>query len=115
MAYRLNQPLFSFPSDKECFSSLLTCDSNNIVIETVKRAEDDEHALIVRLYEDANMRTKVRISSHYQIQSAAKCNLLEEVQHPIEYKNHTMNFEVRPFELVSLRIVFAEKGAHEQK
>ena len=83
MAYRLNVPLYARLQPANAAGSLpaqfslLAVDQENIILETVKRAEDSSE-IIIRLHECYNQRTEVRISSALPIAAAWECNLLEE-------------------------------------
>ena len=52
-------------------------DKDNIVLETIKCAEDDD-GIIVRLYETENKRTKAVLTCALPIKSAEETNLTEE-------------------------------------
>ena len=55
----------------------LSADKRNVVLETVKKAEDGD-GMIVRLYEVENARTKVTLHCAESILSAEETNLLEQ-------------------------------------
>ena len=84
--------------------SFLAVDQPNVVIETVKRAEDGR-GLIVRLYESRRQRGPVTLRAAFPIAQAWRTNLLEEDQHPLEVVDGQVNFAIRPFQIVTLRLL----------
>ncbi len=63
--------------------SLFTVSSPNVVIETVKQAEDG-NGIILRLYESQRKRGPVQIHAGFAVEAAWETNLLEENQFEIE-------------------------------
>lgn len=75
-----------------------------VFIDTVKKAEDAE-ALILRLYEAHGNRGPVRIRSALPVRTAARCNLLEEEDTPLSWEDGETCLAVRPFEIITLKLV----------
>jgi alpha-mannosidase len=106
-AYNLNVPLITrrntTPSNKDY--SFLTVNSPHVVIDTIKKAEDDS-SLIVRFYEAyGGYESNVVFTSHSTLKSVHRCNLLEEEESTVEIKDGTILFGgVRPFEIVTLKL-----------
>ena len=75
----------------------------NIIIETVKRAEDGD-GLIVRLYEHHRSRGPVTLTTGFPLKSAQVCNLLEENQEVLEVKDNRVTFEMTPYQIINLRL-----------
>ena len=84
--------------------SLLSAEPANIVVETVKGAEDG-NGLIVRLYESQRRRSQVHLRTGFNLGSAWRTNLLEENQEALMPDENTLSFSVRPYEIVTLRLV----------
>jgi alpha-mannosidase len=82
------------------------CDSPNIVIETVKRAEDGQ-GVIVRLYESQRWRGPVTLSSSFPLAKVYLTNLLEENQTSLAPRGNQVTLFVRPYEIVTLRLIAA--------
>lgn len=82
----------------------LSVDCPNVVIETVKKAEDG-NGIIVRLYESLRKRGTVSLTAGFKISEAYKCNLLEENPAELEHSANEIKLSVRPFEIITLRIV----------
>lgn len=84
--------------------SLLSVDSPNIVVETVKRAEDGE-GFIVRLYEAQRTRGQVTLKAAFPLAAAWRANLLEQNQTEFEIQGNSVTFQAEPYEIITLRLV----------
>ena len=83
-AYALNDPLIVAQGQRSggrqrSGRPLVTVDRPNIVIETIKQAEDG-NGMIVRLYECQRQRGPVTLTAGFPLAGAARTNLLEENQ-----------------------------------
>lgn len=108
-AYELNVPMTAveIPPQNGTLPesySLLSCDSENIVIETVKKAEDGD-GVIVRLYESFNKRTQATLLAGFDFKEAYICDLLECRQKQLKPQNGKIRLTVKPFEIVTLRLI----------
>ena len=83
---------------------LVQVDRDDVVIETVKRAEDG-NGLIVRMYESRRMRGPVRVTAGVPLAAAQRVNLLEETQAELTVDGNSVTYNIRPFEIVTLRLV----------
>ncbi len=102
--YRLNAPLIVRPSAAQPANvSFFQVSKPNVVIETVKKAEDS-NAIIVRLYEAHGKRGMARLTSPLPIVAAAQCNLLEEQDEPLAWQDGGVAFAVTPFKIVTLKL-----------
>jgi alpha-mannosidase len=115
-AYELNAPLFVTKderrktNDSEAASSLglrpssfVNTSTNHIVVETVKVAHDGD-GLIVRLYEAHNQRGQATLEFGQPISSAVEVDLLEREVGAVEISGNQARFQVRPFEVKTLRV-----------
>ncbi len=107
-AYELNLPLksYSYVGSKNGIETLTLCwlDNPNVVIEAVKRSEDD-NALILRLYEAGKTRGKVRISFPFRLKKVYYCNLKEESVETLDLiDRNTVEFSIAPFEIKTLKV-----------
>ncbi len=75
-----------------------------MVIETVKQAEDG-NGIIVRLYETQRKRGPVVLTAGFPVRAAQRTNLLEETKHEVKVEGERVLYDIRPFEIVTLRIV----------
>jgi len=106
-AAAFNQPLQLFATAAELQSESFFGVSNPaVVIDTVKKAEDSED-LIVRLYESHGAHQKATLSTAFAVQRAARVNLLEEEDQPIHAEQNQIKLTLRPFELVTLKLMAA--------
>jgi alpha-mannosidase len=86
--------------------SLFELDQPNIILETVKPAEDGSHkAIVLRLYEALGAKTRTRLVTSLPIQAAFKTNMLEEALESIEMVDGELNLEFRPFEIKTLKLI----------
>jgi alpha-mannosidase len=115
-AYELNNPLLALvkaagPASQaarpEQDFSLVQVEPSNVVVETVKRAEDSA-GLVVRLYECANRRGPFSLKFPFPVRSAAGVNLLEEEQAAVQIDGdgQTIQGFIRPFEIKTFLINF---------
>jgi len=104
-AYELNFPLLAFDGSANCdnCASLLNVDADNVIIETVKPAEDG-NGFIARLYETEGSYTACNLEYNSQVKSVFKTDMLEYSDELIETKNNTVALEFKPFEIKTLRL-----------
>ncbi|WP_344296682.1 alpha-mannosidase [Agromyces neolithicus] len=105
--YRLNLPLRSVPDAAvDTIEPLVRVDG--AVVECVKLAEDRSGDVVVRLYEAIGGRARVRLSASFDAE-AEETDLLERsLEEPrVSLAHHgerSWVFEVRPFQLVTVRL-----------
>lgn len=87
-------------------AALVQADQPNIVIETIKQAEDGD-GIIVRLYESQRRRGPVQLVAGFDLKAVWHTNLLEDNQAPVTFSGRTIALNVRPYEIVTLRLVKA--------
>jgi alpha-mannosidase len=119
-AYELNAPLRAMPQNQEPStgshstgsgsgfsvlgsSSFLSVDAANVVVETIKTADDGD-GLIVRMYEAHNQRGPARITFTRPLASAVEVDLLERELGPATVEGASVTVELRPFEVKTLRV-----------
>ena len=108
MAYLLNNPLYAVPVAEQSGSlpdsySMVTVDKENIFVEAVKEAEDDD-AVIVRLYDAYDTRTKVKVSFGFDVAKVETASILEEAEGEIPVADNGVELTVKPFEIVTLKV-----------
>jgi hypothetical protein len=84
--------------------SLISADRPNVVIETVKAAEDGR-GFVVRLYESQRQRGSANLMSGIPLGRAYRTNLLEEDESELEIRDGTVLLQLRPYEIVTLRLL----------
>jgi len=104
-AYDLNVPplVVEGSAVDEAFS-LFQVDAENVVIETVKPAEDGSKDIILRLYEGMRTATRCTLKTPLPVQAAYQTNLLEEQPQPLDCKDGTIPLDFRPFEIKTIRL-----------
>ena len=109
-AYLLNDPIICYQSSVNSkqssvtrLSSLVTCDAPNVIIETIKQAEDG-NGVIVRLYESQRKRGRVKVKVGTEIESAWETNLLEENQSQLQIESNQVILNLRPYQIMTLRL-----------
>ncbi len=84
--------------------SLAGVDAANVTIETVKKAETS-NALVLRVFEHANMRADARIAFGLKVKSVRVVNLMEEGhEEPLALEDNSVRLALRPFEIVTLMV-----------
>lgn len=108
-AYDLNDPLVlrrvsggSAPAAE--LRSLVSTDSEHVIIETVKLAEDG-NGLIVRLYENQRQRGKIVVQAGFAVAQIDVCNLLEENQEALAVKDNQVQLDITPYQIITLRLI----------
>ena len=110
-AYDLNLPLRAVQQPANPMGSLppsfsfVSCDAPNVVIETIKKSEDDD-AWIVRIYENRQARGPVRLNFGRPVRRAVECNLVEEGETPVDFAGHALTTAVTPFEIKTFKVWF---------
>ncbi len=102
-AYALNCPIRIAEGRKET-TSLIRTNANNLVVETVKPAEDRSGDLIVRIYEALNAATVGKIEVNLPFSKIEICNMLEEGVELLQTTGNQVQLEFRPFEIKTLRL-----------
>lgn len=109
-AYQLNNPLQAVFKKNEGGNlpkqySLLSCNQENVIVEAVKRAEDEE-AVIVRLYECYNRRTDAVLTFAEPPISVVECNMMEEGGEDVKLSDGAAHFTIKPYEIKTLKVQF---------
>ncbi|MDZ7265592.1 MAG: glycosyl hydrolase-related protein, partial [candidate division KSB1 bacterium] len=108
-AYEFNRPLrylqASTGNDGKLppEQALITIDVENVILETVKKAEDGD-GIILRLYEAFGWHQRAAIRLHFPVVAAFRTNLLEEMIEPMEVSSSTINLTCKPFEIITIRL-----------
>ena len=104
-AYKLNQPLVvqtGTEAGKEY--SFASVDRDNVMIETVKRAEDGK-GTVIRLYESENAYTKAKLTVNTNFSRAYICNLLEETEYEAGADGNVIDVILKPYEVVTVKVM----------
>ncbi len=109
-AYAINNPLIywkgspSTTSETKHGISLVSVDQPNLVVETVKAAQDGQ-GLIIRLYESQRKRGKSILTTGFPIKKVWQTNILEENQKTLESSGSQLELSFKPYQIITLRVV----------
>lgn len=110
--YELNVPLAAAVKCENEYSedanlpgsmSFFSIDRKNVIIDTIKKAEDDD-SIIIRVYESEGKRGKVRIDTAFRLNNVIECNLMEIDEDPVCCEENGFDFSIRPFEIKTFRV-----------
>lgn len=108
MAYKLNVPTVAVIEEKHHGKlpksiSFLSVENDNVALETIKRAEDD-NSIIVRMYEFCNKRSTIKVNTHLAIEEVKECNLMERELCTIDSNENSFEFNIKPFEIRTFKL-----------
>lgn len=102
--YELNCPPLVAHGRAAAPRSLLGVDAPNIVIETVKTAEDGSSDIIVRMYESIRMATRCTLTTSLPVRGAAQTTMLEAPSRDLALREGVVELDFRPFEIKTVRL-----------
>jgi alpha-mannosidase len=102
-AYDLNVPVTTVPGSAGT-GSVLRTDARNIIIDTVKPAEDGSGDVIVRMYESMRTATRCTLETSLPVRDVVETNFMEETTGKVSITGQAIALEFRPFEIKTLRI-----------
>ena len=109
LGYELNTPAIEVLGNRPV-EPLVTSAASQVIVETVKLAEDASGDLIVRLYESTGGRCSSLISF---AGSASSISLTDFLEAPVSVETtsgDSINLEFRPFQVVTLRVAGLKIG-----
>jgi alpha-mannosidase len=83
--------------------SLVEVDTRQVVVETIKRAEDSD-ATIVRLYEAWGESCNVRMRTTLPASRAFLCDLLERVRQEVKVTDGVIDLDMSPFKIRTVKL-----------
>jgi len=101
--YELNIPVVTVMGDAGG-GSAFSVDAPNVVIETVKPAEDGSGDVIVRLYEALHSATRCTLSTSLPVRKAAQTTMLETFECDLAMQEGRIALDFRPFEIKTVRL-----------
>ena len=89
--------------------SLFSSDRDNIILESVKLAEDGSGDVIIRMYESKKAGVTAQIRMDFDafglsISGAALCDMTEQERETLSVKDKKVSLEFKAFEIKSLRV-----------
>ncbi len=104
-SYKLNQPLLvvnGAAAGREY--SIASADAANVILETVKKAEDG-NGTVIRMYESENSYTRAKLTVNAPFTKAYACNLLEENESELPVCGNEISVALKPYEIVTVRVM----------
>lgn len=107
-AYELNCPVYAVlepPHDGALPGelSMVCINRENVILETVKKAEDSDD-IIIRLYECYNMKSTVNMTFFKTLSAVWECDLMENEIKGLEHLDNTFEFEIKPYEIKTFKV-----------
>ncbi len=104
-AFALNSPLVAIPGSAAISEAgFVSAEGLKLALGSLKRSEDGR-GVILRLYEPHGARGTSVVRFAREVLGAERVNLLEEADgEPVAIEDGVVRFEVRPFEVVTLRV-----------
>lgn len=108
MAYKLNyRPYANYiekgTGDITNYKSFMTCNNENVIVDTLKKAEDSED-LVLRVYECFNRRTDCTIDLNVEVSKAIECDLMENDICDAVIEDSVLKFTIKPYEIKTFKI-----------
>lgn len=104
-AYELNYPVITgYGATKLPNKSLFKIDSDNVIIETVKNAEDSD-GIIVRLYESEGSHAACKLDFGIEVSKVLETDMIERVKSELVCDNNSVNLTFGPFEIKTLKVI----------
>ncbi len=104
-AYELNVPVHTVRG-AQGERSVFSADASNVIIETVKPAEDGSTDVIVRLYEAMRTATRCTLTTSLAVDAVYETTMLEGEPTALPLTDTGVPLEFRPFEVKTLRLSF---------
>lgn len=109
MGYQLNVPVYTKVEQPHKGTlpsalSMISVNCDNVVIDTVKKAEDSND-LIIRMYECYNKRSDVKVTFFKPLEKVWECNLLEKEIQPVDVQENTFTFQIKPYEIKTFKLL----------
>lgn len=107
-AYAFNNPCYAVEAvgggnlDNEY--SFISCDKDNVIIDCVKQAEDDNN-LIVRLFDSKRIKTTAKINFGFDVKKVYITDMLENVESEVEVIDNAITLPVGTFEIITLKVI----------
>lgn len=88
----------------ESVGSFISCSSDNVIIDTIKQAEDGQD-IIIRMYESAGIDCNVDITTGSKYQQICEVDLMEqnEKRQKTKNKGQTVKLKFTPFQIRTLK------------
>ncbi len=101
--YELNHPVY-VGMGEYAEGSLLRLSEKNVIVETVKLAEDGSGDIIIRLYESQNAYTNCKLQFGFEVKEVFITDMLEQHPQRVEVQGNEATLELKPFKIMTLRV-----------
>lgn len=85
--------------------SFVNVDNSNVIIDTVKMAEDTDE-VVIRLFETFNSKEKCTLTVNKDVKKAVLTNLLEREERELEIKDNKIELSFGPYEIKTIKLEF---------
>lgn len=107
-AYEFNVPARVYKATAKTgqsspFNSFLTCSALNVIVDTIKRAEDG-NGTIIRLYEAWGIDSETVLALHAEFDEILEVDLMEQELQPLKSTRQGLTLDFTPFEIKTLLI-----------
>ncbi|MFO7637848.1 MAG: glycosyl hydrolase-related protein, partial [bacterium] len=92
------------PGDAPARQSWMSITGDNVVIDTVKKAEDDD-GIIVRLYEAHGARGRRIFKTALPVKQILETDLMEREEQTLEMRNGEVRLDFTPFQIRTFKLV----------
>lgn len=102
--FKFNFPVVWSKSQASELKSFAHIDDRNLVIDTIKKAEDSD-ALIVRIYEAHGSRGNATLKLDFPVKQVRKANILEDPSDGLPAIEGQIQIAYRPFEIITILVM----------
>lgn len=101
--YELNVKPPVTAGGRQCFSAVEIA-KDNVILDTMKPAEDGSGDIILRLYESKKAAVETKVSVQFGAGRAYLCDMLENIMEELNVTDGTITLSFRAFEIKTVRI-----------
>ena len=105
-AYELNIPIVAVKGRAAC-APFAAVGAPNVIVESVKPAEDGTDAFVLRLYECEGTKAVADVQINVPVSGAVLTNLLEDEKEALAVKDGKLTLAFRPFEIKTVKFIRA--------
>jgi alpha-mannosidase len=100
--YRINLPE-RVVTGADGVEPIVAVDNGNVIVEAIKLADDKSGDVVVRLYESTGGRGRATVTPSFAAASVTEVDLLERDLADRDLVDNGVSFELRPFQILTLR------------
>ena len=102
-SYELNCPI-TVKSGYAEEKSFMNVSESNVIIDTVKLAEDGSGDIIIRMYESKNTYTPCKLKLEFDVKAAYITDMLEGNKAEVNLNGNEISLDFKAFEVVTIRV-----------